>query len=248
MTKISVVIPAYENIELFKNCISSVLKQRGVNFTLIVSDDSKSDIIKNYIDSIDNSNVSYFKHDNNSGNAAENWNHGVSKSSSEWLVILHHDEEFIDEYYLCRAVLKLENEGYDLVVSDIDRAVFTKSLAANIIINIGRWCSIFLPSMILIKNFIGPTSVVVFRREKFVPFDSRLKWIVDQVWLLRMLQVSRATRINTTEIRYNTNPLSITKSVDIALVYNNDVEQLRSSDSFLFILFRIKYMFFKIGF
>ena len=56
MPKVSVCIPTYNNLELFKKCLNSVLVQEFKDYEIIVSDDSNNDEIEYYLNGLNHLN------------------------------------------------------------------------------------------------------------------------------------------------------------------------------------------------
>jgi len=65
--RVTVVILTYNRVELLKRAVQSVLKQTGVDFTLIISDDSSSDGTEAYCNQLssEDARVIYRRNENN---------------------------------------------------------------------------------------------------------------------------------------------------------------------------------------
>ncbi len=63
---ISVIVPSYNGMPLFKKSLDSVLNQNGVSFEVLVGNDSPSDLqTKTYLDQLENKNLRVFHNDVN---------------------------------------------------------------------------------------------------------------------------------------------------------------------------------------
>ena len=88
---LSIVLPTFEsttglqrivNLLLINNCLDDRVE-------FIVSDDSKSGLIRNFVSK--HKSFTYIKH-SNTGNPVDNWNHGIEMSNGQYIHVLHHDE------------------------------------------------------------------------------------------------------------------------------------------------------------
>ncbi|MDW5287869.1 glycosyltransferase [Formosa sp. PL04] len=65
---ISVIVPSYNGMPLFKKSLDSVLSQTGVSFEVLVGNDSPSDVeTRTYLDQLENKNLSVFHNEKNLG-------------------------------------------------------------------------------------------------------------------------------------------------------------------------------------
>ena len=69
----SIIIPTYNNLELFKRAVDSVLIQKNVSYEVIVVDDSTNNNIEDYINKTDLLRIRYYHHKPSKG-AVANWN------------------------------------------------------------------------------------------------------------------------------------------------------------------------------
>lgn len=178
---ISIIVPTYNNLELFKRAYNSILLQTVKNVEIIVVDDSSTSEIEDFCTSL----PILYCHNKPALGAVRNWNKGVSLANGEYIIVMHHDEAMQDSTFLERVLEKLE-KGYDVVVSNIEVHRGNKirhGLCPN-------WVKrIFLKhsELLLIRNFIGPCACLAFRKNVAVEFDEKLKWTVDKEWYFRLL-------------------------------------------------------------
>lgn len=182
---ISCVIPAFEQPELFGRCLSSACAQTGVDLEIIVSDDSASDVVARLTrERAETHAVIRYVRGPKSGNAVDNWNHGLDQARGDVLVVAHQDEYFIDPTYLRRAVAAMATPQTAAVVARIAVTGVTRpsrfALASAIAQRLPRpiW---WLP----VVNWIGPTAAFVFRPPH--RFDPRFVQLADVEFYARVL-------------------------------------------------------------
>jgi glycosyltransferase involved in cell wall biosynthesis len=92
--KISICIPTteliYSNGEIMgpymlNHLLNSISEQTYTDYEIIISDQSKTDVIKNVCDSWSNLNIKYYKNNTGFGSAAKNLNFAISKSTGEYI-------------------------------------------------------------------------------------------------------------------------------------------------------------------
>lgn len=183
--EISVVVPAFESADLVSECLASLHRQRGVRAEIIVSDDSRTDVLRTLclgpgVQRLEGART---------GNPVDNWNHGLAHASAELRVLVHQDEVLLDPLYLRRAV---DAFGDPAVSAVIGRAVVRGSerpsrfnrLSALARRLPGR--AALLPGL----NWIGPTAAFVFRSP--ARFNASLVQMVDVDFYIRRLREGRS--------------------------------------------------------
>lgn len=94
MRELQVFISTYNRPDIICNTIDSILNQKGVEFEVIVSDNSTNnqtyELLKNYRDRI-----KYIKR-NVSVNAVEHWNLILGNVTSKYFIIFHDDDIMLD--------------------------------------------------------------------------------------------------------------------------------------------------------
>ena len=162
---ISIVLPTYNNLTLFKQALQGIRIQKDVRYELIVVDDSSNNEIENYVSG--KKNIKYY-HNTPSLGAVRNWNFGLSLAQGEMVILHHHDEFFVDEYHLSKIANALVS--YDVVISNIK---VNRGGGYNIL-NIPSWLkrlTIKMPSLLMINDMIGPCACVAFNRDVTEKFD-----------------------------------------------------------------------------
>lgn len=216
----SIVIPAYNNLELFRYSLDSVRKQKNVSFQIIVVDDSdKNRDIEEYIEYINDTHIVY-SHNTPSLGAVRNWNFGLNKAEGKNVVLLHHDESFGDELFLYR--IKEAMTKYDIVISN----VIVKSVATKTYRLFPTWVKKYalrMPSTLFLVNSIGPCAVVAFKRKIQEKIDERIHWFVDVDWYYRMMKGHRICYLNDNVIvSHHGHQNQITNTIDVIGVSKAD--------------------------
>ncbi len=107
---VSICIPAYENADGIRRLLESALTQNYTDFELIITDDSRTDAVKNVVDEMMNgfmaygfvgedmsSKIRYIKNAERKGPVG-NWNEAISHAKGQYVKIMHHADWFTDEY------------------------------------------------------------------------------------------------------------------------------------------------------
>ena len=99
---ISIIIPTYESngrgIFFLSELLETINNQTYEDFEVIISDHSKNDEIKNYIENLSlNKKIIYHKNTKNRGNSSCNMNNGIKLASGDFIKIMHMDDKFYDE-------------------------------------------------------------------------------------------------------------------------------------------------------
>ena len=221
---ISVIIPAYNNLDLFKRALHSVLKQKNVSFELIVVDDSSYSDIDNYVHSLNDGRIHYF-HNIPAKGAVRNWNFGLSLASGEKLLVLHHDEELKNDDYMRRIDSLLDI--YDLTICN--KQVLTSGRKSRHIPQIINKIIIKRMAPLFFVNCIGPCACIAIKRSVLCSFDERLHWKVDTDWYYRTLKAAKRIHyINSIEIlSHHGHQGQITLNLDIPKIASEDAEIIR---------------------
>jgi len=190
--KVSICIPAYDQVDYLKKNIDSVLSQTYTDYEIIITDDSPSDIVKDFIQQYQQPDIiKYYKNDTALG-SPENWNECIRRASGEYIKILHHDDYFSNEVSLAKYVGLLDNNpGADFA--------FSATLAIEP--GIREWEHRISnteleglkkdPLLLYRNNIIGAPSTTIYRRKIELFFDKNLKWLVDIEFYLRVIELNR---------------------------------------------------------
>lgn len=181
----SIVIPTYNNLKLFRRALASALQQQGVEMEVIVTDDSSTSDIADYMASLDDRRLRYC-HNRLGLGAVRNWNHGLSMATGQYVILMHHDEAMTGEDYLQR-VQRLLDDGCDVVVSDVEVTINGNIKRPHFTTAIKRFFFRH-PSLLFFTNAVGPCACVAFKRELIQDFNNQLHWLVDVEWYYRMFK------------------------------------------------------------
>lgn len=213
MKTFTIVIPTYNNLDLFKSAYSSVCRQDFKDYEIVVVDDSIDSSIEEYVSSLNDSAVVY-RHNIPSAGAVNNWNRGLRLVSGKYVVVLHHDEALEENNYLS-SLNHIFQEGYDVLVSRVkvfNGGVLKPNMFSKIVMKLFIGC----PSLLFLCNVIGPCSCVAFSREHITDFDNRLNWLVDVDWYYRLLRGKRRLFLDGLHIdSFNDHEDKITNQIDV---------------------------------
>ena len=220
MVSFSIVIPTYNQLSLLQRALGSVLQQEGADFEVIITDDSQSDDIMKYIASLDDSRISYYRHQGGDG-AADNWNYGLSKAQGRYLILMHHDEAMMNANYLATIQSHL-NQGADIIVSKTIVEVNGKRKMQHFSKGIKQFV-LRHPELLFWFNVIGPCSCVAFKHEWLQPFNTSLRWQVDVEWYYRLIKNKQAVYVDTLRmLSQHNHEGQITKQIDIYEAFMQD--------------------------
>ena len=118
MKTFSIVLPCYNDLTLLQGALASILKQKDIDYEVIITDDSQDDSIEQYIQSLSHDDIHYYRHQQGVS-ASDNWNAGLQKASGKYVILMHHDEEMVQDDYLKRISL-LMSKGADVVISQVN--------------------------------------------------------------------------------------------------------------------------------
>ena len=184
----SVIIPTCNNIKLFKTALNPVLSQEKANFELIIVDDSTNCGIKNYVKTIKDKRIRFYRNTPPKG-AVKNWNYGLSLASGKYIILLHHDEEITDKKFFLKRCLDLfcSTQSNCLIFSSVVHADGNYRIQ-RIPFKIKKIILSHFPVLLYTTNIIGPTSCLIFRKNCMKLFNDKLKWLVDTEWYYRLLK------------------------------------------------------------
>lgn len=178
---LSICIPAYRNEEGVRRILSTL--GDGSNLEILISED-KSDSPLDLRDLHKRLQFEHYVNERPKG-AVSNWNRVISRAHGKYIWLLHHDEEPVFEGGVSRFLDNLTNgPERDCLVSSLklDDRVWQRSLRTNPI----RKMLVNFPMTVLLHNYIGSPSNVIFHRRVIEKFDERLQWLVDCEWYFRL--------------------------------------------------------------
>ena len=125
---LDIIIPSYEQPQLLRECLLSVLNQEFTNYRVIIIDDCSDSCVYSYIEEILNlnKNFTFIKNDINMGALASVMK-GLGISKSKYFMILHHDD-MLDKTFLIKIINGLEANktasfGYSLISTLVNEKI-----------------------------------------------------------------------------------------------------------------------------
>lgn len=213
MTKVSVVIPAYERGHMVGRAIDSALSQTVDEIEIVVVDDGSEDDTETVVTAYEDDRVRYLTHETNRGVSAAR-NTGIAAATGEYVAFLDSDDEWLPRK-LERQLSTLEDRGEGWVgaycrvatggLSRLDRIAtvvserFFRSAAPR---EGGRELAEALLSM---QVFMGPGSTLLVERDVLNAtggFDEGLSLYEDWDLVLRVLAAGK--------LAYVDEPLAVT--------------------------------------
>lgn len=187
MPKVSICIPAYNQIKYLQKTIDSVLVQTFTDYEIIITDDSNNSIVKDFVEAYKLPQVIHYYKNKKQLGTPENWNEAIRQASGEYIKILHHDDWLNGKNSLAKYVAMLdENPKVDFAFSATKAMSFDKDWKHGLYQ--AELKTIEDDHLILFSNnLVGAPSNVIYRREAGLLFDKNLKWLVDIEFYIRML-------------------------------------------------------------
>lgn len=226
MIDISIIIPTYNNLDLFKKSLRSVINQQNVKTEVIIVDDSTNSEINDYLKKINSDKIQYYRNIPSKG-AVRNWNYGLTLAKGMYVTVLHHDEYYEDSAYQLSNLLENKEEA-EVMISKVkvirsDNSWYSLSMnkyIKNFILN-------NFPSVLFFYNFIGPVSCVIYKNSNVFFFNKNLKWSVDVDWYYRLFKNRRIKYFDDYNIISILNHEGkITSNIDVQTEINNDYKYL----------------------
>lgn len=177
---VSVLLPTYQQPELLRRALRSVLAQDYPQMDVLVSDDSTDDAVERVVAQEQDTRVRYHRNAGTLG-PAQNWNRAMDVARGRYIKFMHHDDWFDTPSSLATLVGAATSSGSDFVFAassatrlDGSRKNVNRATAADV-------SSLEAdPSLLLRRgNLVGAPSATLFASDERVRFDPRLQWLVD---------------------------------------------------------------------
>ena len=107
--KVSICIPAYNNVNEVKRLLESIFLQSFKNYEIILTDDSTNDEISELIEQSDWKKIRYIHNPKPLGHIF-NWNRALSEAKGEYVKIMFSDDWFTDADSLEKMTALLDNK------------------------------------------------------------------------------------------------------------------------------------------
>ena len=183
---ISVCIPVHivhrNQLEYLREAIHSVLAQKGASLEICISDDTKDVRVSDMCEQLATRDVEIRYLGVNAGiGLAANINSAIATARGDIVKILFQDDYLNNPNVLKNNARRLKFSKAKWLVTGTIHLDQSSGLFLNRIIP--RINQQFLDG----KNTFSSPSVAMFYREFFLPFDTRLSYLVDCEWYVRML-------------------------------------------------------------
>jgi glycosyltransferase involved in cell wall biosynthesis len=191
--KVSVCIPAYKQIPLLRRVLESILAQTFQNYELIITDDSPDKNVELLLKEFDfKGNLKYYHNETPLGSPA-NWNYAISLAKGEYIKILHTDDFFTSAHSLASYVKLLDNNPAADFAFSASEVWSLKTDVKKIFFCSPRHLKRLQkePAFLFFRNVIGGPSATIQRNNLKVEYDTRLKWLVDVDFYIRILNQNK---------------------------------------------------------
>lgn len=189
MPKVSICIPAYNHPELIRRALGSILDQEFDDYEVIITDDSEGSPVHDYVSSIHDQRIRYYKNVKQLGSSA-NWNQAISLAQGEYIKILHHDDWFPHKDCLRQFVKLMDEHPSSVLGFSSAYACHSDGAIAFVHAPSAAQLEELLadPASLFFNNFVGAPSATIFRNKDHAAFDEELKWLVDVDFYITLLQ------------------------------------------------------------
>lgn len=245
--KISIIIPCFNASLCLSACIESILRQKYVNFEVLLIDDGSSDstvsICKNYVAS--DNRIKLICHNKNNGVSAAR-NTGLHYATGEWIAFVDADDtvsstwlsEFekqdVSTFDLITHPIRILHEGK---ITDKKHNTNCKNTEQNI-------CDLYVSKLLgFVWSFFLRRSII---QKNQLLFDCRLKGGEDLEFLSRyILFVKKIMSFNEGFYVYNVAPYDILKEKAYTKIQTNVYFRIYSNLTKIFVTPKIKKIFVK---
>lgn len=186
---VSVCIPTYNQIKYLPKVLESVFSQTWKDVEVIISDDSTTDEVKNFIEefALRYPNLIYVRHTPSLG-APQNWNYLHQIAKGRYIKYMHHDDWFAHDNALEWMVSALEENGADFVFSASTAHYMNHHFERYNYPSEENKIMFFKdPTMLILCNHVSNPSVILFRKDDKILFDPEMKWFVDVDFYIQYL-------------------------------------------------------------
>ncbi len=175
----SVIIPTYNMLFFLKKAIKSVINQKYKNFEIIIIDNCSNDGTGDYLKSLRNKKIRYFKI-KNEGVIGKSRNLGIKKSKGNWIAFLDADDQWTSNK-LFDVSNKIRSQSFHVICSSeliIDKISKTRKIwhygpfkknFYEFLLRYGNKLS--TSSTIVSKNFIKTNKIYFSKKKSFSNFE-----------------------------------------------------------------------------
>jgi glycosyltransferase involved in cell wall biosynthesis len=209
-TKITICVSTYNRLVFLPRLFNSIASQKYKNYEVIVTDNSSTNDIENYIK--ENSfgfPITYIKN-NPPLSFAHNWTAGMHFSKSEWIKVMHDDDFFSSDDALGIFAQEMDAD-FDIIFSGYNAYFENNQALTNKTINQEKFNTIKKnPFLLLANNLIGNPSVVMFKNKGIDWYNPAFTWLVDLEAYVRMLKEVKCGYIDQALINISFNDIRVT--------------------------------------
>lgn len=187
---VSICIPTYEmhgkGVLFLNHLLTSIYYQTYKNIEVIISDHSRTDVIKEAVDNCGfrEMEIAYVKCDRKVGNSSANMNNAVENASGEIIKIMHQDDFFCNSKTVENIVTAF-NDNPESKWGSI-RFKHTREENDSPTTFHNELLPIYNEQTIQGDNKMGPPSAMFFKRFDGEAFDEEIIWINDCEFAYRM--------------------------------------------------------------
>lgn len=192
MPKVSICIPAYNQVAYLKRTIDSVLSQNFTDYEIIITDDSENNLVKDFVAQYNLPEVIHYYKNTIPLGTPENWNEAIRKASGEYIKILHHDDWLQGNNSLAKYVALLDDNPDMEYGFSATRAIAPEKSWSHLLTAADLKALKQNNLVLFSNNIIGAPSTGIYRNHKNIFFDNNLKWLVDIEFYIRLLQNNNA--------------------------------------------------------
>lgn len=212
--KVSVCIPAYKQPLLLESCLHSLRLQEFTDFEAIVTDDSPDTAVEYLVRDFRTGFPLHYQKNPQPLGSPQNWNAGLDLAKGTYIKILHHDDWLRSPKSLGECVSALDQHPDASFVYSATVDVYpnnTETLHTTTPAQLAQLSR--RPESILLANFIGAPSGVMFRNAPGLRFDPALKWLVDVDFYLALLQKGPAVYLDAPLVNIGLHAMQVTNAV-----------------------------------
>lgn len=198
--RVAICIPTYEKKELLERALKSIDKQSYKDYFVVITDNSETDDVENFINSYISENKNYeliYIHNERQLGASGNTNKSIDiavKNGAKLIKILHEDDWFTDENALQKFVDCFVNDNNDIVFS-ANYEVYADGITKHVCQEKELQRIIKEHTYLFRANPLGAPSNMMFRINE-QRFDSEYTWLLDVDFYIRILKNSNLKYIN----------------------------------------------------
>jgi glycosyltransferase involved in cell wall biosynthesis len=207
---ISICIPAYQRVDFLKRLLDSIAAQTFSDFEVIITDDSRSNIIEEFIKGSNYLFALNYIYNHPAKGTPLNWLEGIKHANGEWIKIMHDDDWFANPGSL-KEYADNASDGVDCVFSGYQayfeetKKIIDKTILQRVFKKINNH-----PFYLFASNKIGPPSVLMFRKNMNELYDPEFKWLVDLEGYIRMMKKYNCIYIDKPLITMSYNDTQVT--------------------------------------